>query len=188
MLGITCKHLAAKFDPRRNKEIAAEVKKWLEEDTSKVGSKLHLDEFTFEILQREGGRFPNVQCISSPQFGFVGSPAPMRNNFEVKIRKYKALVASKKIPLVVAVVADFQTCYEGNDLENILFGKEVFDVAFDKTTNEVVSETVRRENDGLFAVKPLLSSAIWAWKTNAWKWYMKSYFNPQAQHPLPQIF
>jgi hypothetical protein len=150
-----------KLDPRRNKAIATKVRNWLVHDNPQVGAVLNLEEFTFQILCRDRG-YSKLQFCGFGR-GFWVNPNPLGESIEKKVRKYKALVNSNNLPLVVAVVADFHTAYGSDDLEGILFGKS--------TT-------------GLFAEKPLLSSAIWASKSQG-TWQMKGYRNPSAINPLP---
>ena len=91
-----------------------------------------------------------------------------------------------KIPLLIAVVATFDTCYGSEELESILFGQHVNHIIFERTTNRVVSQTASRKNDGLFAEKPFLSGAIRAWSPQVGKWQMQYYSNPQAENSLPE--
>ena len=85
-------------------------------------------------------------------------------------------------------MADFFTGLGSDDLENVLFGQKVFDV-FNKFTGEVVSQTVSRKNDGLFVERPLLSAAIWGWKSYSDEWKMKAFINTVAQNPFsPNVF
>jgi hypothetical protein len=150
------------LDSRRSKFIANEVKNWLIKANPPIGAELQLDEFTFEVAFRDR-KFVHVMLIG-PCRPFWVNAQPLCENIEGKIHKYKTLAESYKIPFVVALVAEFRTGYGVEELESVLFGQK---------------------SNGLFVKKPLLSGAIWAWKSKEYKWQMKSYLNPLAQNRLP---
>jgi len=158
-----------KLNAQRAKEIAHEVKQWLEGSNSNVESELLLDEFTFGVVCRDKG-------FSTLQFGGFGDsfcvdPTPLRVNINKKVRKYKNVAATNNIPLVVAVVADLKTNYGDLEIKRILFGQA--------SGQDLLK-------DGLFAKKPLLTGAIRAWSPQIGKWQMRYYFNPKANNPLPE--
>jgi hypothetical protein len=172
------------LDSGRSKSIAKRVKEWLASDNPSIGTELHVDEFSFEVILRDR-KYAHVMLMGFGRAFWV-NPTPLRRNIEAKVDKYKKLVESNRIPFAVAVVAEFRTGYDLEGLEDILFGKEVFDLAIDNATSGVVAQTTRRKNDGLFVKKPLLSGVIWASKPIAGEWQMRSYLNPHAQFPLPE--
>jgi hypothetical protein len=172
------------LDSGRSKIIAKKVKDWLASDNPQIGTELHVDEFSFEVILRDR-KYAHVMLMGFGRSFWV-NPEPLRRNIETKIDKYKKIALANKFPFLVAVVAEFRTGYDLEGLEDILFGKEVFDIAIDNATSEAVEQTTRRKNDGLFVKKPLLSGVIWASKPIAREWQMRSYLNPHAQFPLPE--
>jgi len=158
-----------KLNSQRSKKIVRGVKQWLEGGNSNVESELLLDEFTFEVVCRDKG-------FSTLQFGGFGrsfcvDPTPLRVNINKKVHRYKTVVETNSIPLVIAVVADLKTNYGDLEMKKVLFG-QVF-------RQEVLS-------GGLFAKKPLLTGAIRAWSPQIGKWQMQYYSNPQAKNPLAE--
>ena len=173
----------ASLDSRHCKSITERVKQWLANDNPSIGNEKEIDGFSFEVAFRDRG-YSHVLLIGFAR-PFSVNPQPLKENIEEKVRKYQALATSNKIPFMVAVVMEFRTGYDAEELENVLFGQEVVDVAFDKTTNQIINQATRRRNDGLFKDRPLLSGVILARRPNMGKWEIKSYLNPNAQHPLP---
>ncbi|MGH7799271.1 MAG: hypothetical protein ACREOW_01405 [Thermodesulfobacteriota bacterium] len=185
-LRISFNSQAVELDQRRNKVIAHEIKLWLTRDNPAVGDEICLNDLTIEVVCCGQG-FLSVQLMGFSR-GFWVNPEPLRKNLVTKVNKYKKLISATRIPLIIGVVADFFTGLGSDDLENVLFGQKVFDV-FNKFTGEVVSQTVSRKNDGLFVERPLLSAAIWGWKSYSDEWKMKAFINTVAQNPFsPNVF
>ena len=176
---------AVSLDSRRSKIITDRLEKWLADGNPQIGDELPLEEFSFEVFCRDRG-YSHV-LLNLPPRHFWVIPQPLSENIQAKIRKYKDLITLNKIPFVVAVLAEFRTGYDTAELENVLFGQEIFDLASDSTTKQVTKQAARRKNNGLFMEKPLLSGVIWAGRPNMGKWAMKSYLNPSARNPLPAI-
>lgn len=170
--------------PRLNKKIANDIRKWLIQNNPSVEVELNLEELTAKVISRDRG-YTGVQYAGFSK-GFGVNPKPLRKNIEDKVAKYKMLIASIKMPLVIAVVADFLTGFGSDELKDVLFGQEVFNVTFNKKTMEHVNQTVSQKNNGLFLEKPLLSAAIWIWQEYFSEWKMKTFVNPIAQNPLSE--
>jgi hypothetical protein len=159
---------ASKLQPSRNKRIIKQLEGWLANPAAKTGSQLCLDAFTFTVAGRDMG-FSSVQPGGFAKATFVNT-IPLREKIERKIHKYKHLVESRRLPLIIAVIPDFDSHYGPIEMRRILFGQ-----AFEET---VLS-------NGLFAKSPLLSGAILGEVGAVGSWKMHHFLNPLATNPLP---
>ena len=166
---ISCEANSAirELDPKRSKNIAEAVRKWLQAYTCLSEQSFSLEGFTFEIIHRDRG-------YSTLQYASIAKPIyaawePLREKIAGKIHKYKGLVLSNKIPLVVAVASGSGTEYSNFEMKNILSGG-VF----------VESPT----SDSLFAKEPLLSGALFVRRVGMAIWSVDYYPNPKATFRL----
>lgn len=168
---ISCSESSAirQLDPKRSKKIAGAVKRWLQSYNCVSEPTLSLEGFTFEMIHRDRG-YPTLQ-YATPIKSIYAAWIPLREKIEGKIHKYKSLVLSNKIPLVVAVASGSGTDYSNFEMKNILWGG-VF----------VESPS----SNGLFAKEPLLSGALFVDRVGMAKWKVDCYPNPKATFPLPE--
>ncbi len=159
---------ASKLQSSRNKTIIKELKGWLANPAAKTGSQLCLDEYTFTVICRDKG-FNSVQAGGFAKATCVNT-IPLREKIEGKIHKYKHLVESRRLPLIIAVIPDFDAHYGPIEMRRILFGQ-----AFEE---KVLS-------NGLFVKSPLLSSAVLGEVAAIGEWQMHYFLNRLATNPLP---
>ncbi len=155
------------LDSKRSKKIAEAVRVWLQTYNLLSEPSFSMEGFTFEIIHRDRG-------YETLQYASIAKPiyaawTPLREKIEEKIHKYKNLVLSNKIPLVVAVAPGLGTDYSNFEMKNILLGG-VF----------VESPS----SDGLFAKEPLLSGALFVRREGMAQWKIDHYPNPKAAFPL----
>jgi Holliday junction resolvase-like predicted endonuclease len=160
------------LDPSRSKKIAEAVKTWLQAYNEFSEPALEIDGFVFTVYGRNCG-FPTLQYASPVRLGYYSLPS-LREKIEEKIHKYKNLILSNKIPLIVAIARGLETDYSNFEVKKILFG-DVF--AKSPTT------------DGLFTNELLLSGALFVSRTEMAGWKIDNYLNPKATFPLsPSYF
>ena len=168
---ISCSESSAirQLDPKRSKKIAEAVKSWLQSCDCISKPTLSMDGFTFEMIHRDRG-YPTLQ-YATPIKSIYAAWTPLRKKIEVKIHKYKSLVLSNKIPLVVAVASGLGTDYSNFEMKSILWGG-------------VFAESP--SSNGLFTKEPLLSGALFVDRVGMAKWKVDYYPNPKATFPLPE--
>lgn len=160
-----------------SKEIARQVKEWLVSEPS-VGKTLEVKGIKFEILNYNPN-YSKLQLAISVPATWVKKDS-LRTNIQKKIAKYKRL----GMLIVVAVVPDFYTGLDLDDLDDVLLGQETVRVAFDKDTMEVLSQVTARRSDGLFDQLPELSAVMWVCHRERGKWGYRVIRNPSAARPL----
>ena len=168
---ISCGNNSAirQLDPKRSKNIAEAVRRWLQAYNCLSEPSFSLEGFNFEIIHRDRG-YPTLQYASLTQ-PIYAPWTPLREKIEEKIHKYKNLALSNKIPLLVAVASGSETHYSNFEMKNILMGG-VF--------------TESPLSNGLFAKEPLLSGALFVHREGMAKWKVDYYPNPKATFPLPE--
>jgi hypothetical protein len=151
-----------------------------------VGSLLTSAGFTFEVVH-ENSSNQHVLCIGQvnlPTNTFWVNTSSLRESIREKVKKYKTL-GNQGIPLVIGVVADFYSGLGHDDLESVLFGSESVEIAYEKTTGEIVGQRAIRQDDGLLEqTDPALSAVLWVSKV-AGVWRAQSIHNPRASNSLP---
>jgi hypothetical protein len=169
------------LDPKKNKILATEIRRWLEDEDQLVGTKLFKKGIIFEIFRRGVG-FPHVTVGASLDMFWVNSKS-LREKINDKIRKYKNLLQKVRIPFVIAIIPDSRTGLDLDNFGDVLIGQEIVELILNN--NKIIGHKNRRNSTGLFCKKPSLSAAIWAWRSQG-KWKIKSAHNPNAAHPLPR--
>jgi hypothetical protein len=168
---ISCEDDSAirQLDSKRNKKIAEAVRMWLQTHNLLSEPSFSLEGFTFEIIHRNRG-YPTVQyaSITKPTYA---AWTPLREKIEEKIHKYKNIVLSNKIPLIVAVARGLGTDYSNFEMKNILLGG-VF--------------TESPLSNGLFTKEPLLSGVLFVERSGMAEWKIQNYPNLKATFPLPK--
>jgi hypothetical protein len=151
-----------------------------------IGSYLTSGGFTFEVVHKNSSN-QQVLCIGPvnlPTNTFWVNTRPLREGIKAKVKKYRAL-GYQGIPLVIGVVADFYSGLGHDDLENVLFGNEAVELAYERTTGDIVGQRAVRQDNGLLEqIDPALSAVLWV-SQEAGVWKVQSIHNPRASNPLP---
>jgi len=183
VLGIELYRAKVTLDQKRNKMIAARIQQWLTDDVPPVGAQLSIDGIVFKIIHRDIS-YPSVRALATAGMFWV-NPKALRDSLETKVHRYKDLATQASIPLVIGVVADPQTGLDADDLWDVLFGQEVYEVTFEESTGAIVEGRPIRKANGLFRkASPALSATIWLWGASG-EWQIRAVYNPNALNPLP---
>ena len=111
---------------------------------------------------------------------FWVDPDPLRESVKDKASKYRELVHSTELPLVVCVIADFMTARGLDEVQEAVLGKE--QCRLECSQGEFQQEYYRG-NDGLFAKYPTLSAVtLGAWNGDTLAHTVL--LNPSAAYPL----
>jgi hypothetical protein len=167
---ISCVEKSAikQLDSRRSQRIAKAVRGWLQAYNALSQPSFSLEGFAFNIVERDRG-YATLQ-LAGPGRPIYAPSKPLREKIEGKLHKYKPLVLSNKMPLVVAVAPGLETHYSSFEMQNILLGGFFVESPL---------------SDGLFAREPLLSAAIFVDGRVILDWTIKRYPNPNATFQLP---
>lgn len=163
------------LNPKRNKAIVQKVQNWLSTNPA-VGARLELEDMAFDVIGWSPD-FTGIQ-MQGPVKNDMVDDEPLEKKINKKIRKYTGIVNSGQVPLVVAVLTDFETGLGFDELENVTLGR----LAVSYNQNGPLG--LVRQNDGLFQNKPELSAAAYIYKENG-NWKIKLIRNPTARFPLP---
>ncbi len=160
------------------KRVANLVSKWLTEKTRTLRETVEFNGLVFEVI---GYNKKSHVLVAGPTSGaFVVNNMPVVENIEEKVAKYKNISETLEIPLIVAIVPSFNTAIEVDNLEEILFGNEVFVVRNDGSTYSYIDET------GLFRKYNILSAVIGLWRNSKGSGWSRAMFNnPDALFPFP---
>lgn len=169
-LKIACLESSAikQLDSGRSKQIANAVRGWLQNYNTFSEPSLFLDGFAFNVIHRDRG-YSALQ-LAGPARSINAPWQPLREKIEGKIHKYKDLVLSNNIPLIVAVAPGLGTDYSSFEMQNILLGGVFVESPL---------------SHGLFARKPLLSAALFVDGRGTLDWTIKYFPNPNATFQLP---
>jgi hypothetical protein len=157
------------LDPHRNKKIAEAVRMWLQTYNEFSKPRFSFEGVAFEIIDRNRGSA--TLLYMRPPKPIYAEWAPLRLKIEQKIRKYKNLVLSNGIPLIVAVAPGLGTDYSDFEMKNILLGG-------------VFEESPLSHS--LFANEPLLSGVLFLSGKGTLRWKVHNYLNPNATFRLPE--
>ena len=150
-----------KLDSGVIKKIATEVRLWLEKEKPEPNTVRTFYGVIFEIKNYNSKWFR--PALAGPSSGaFVVNNEPIREGIEEKVRKYKDLTTNLNLPLIVAIVPSFDTAIDVDDIEEVLFDKE------------------------LFIKRPVLSAVIGLWRDSMCNYRTAVYHNPNALYPLTE--
>jgi hypothetical protein len=141
---------------KEQKRIVREVQEWLRKEPAKE-STIRIGGAEIQFWGRSD-KTQHVSCSSSG-LAFQVDTGAFRGSVGAKTSKYKALADRNKTPLVVSVVADFQTGREFCDLEDAILGTQRCRIA--RSSNGERAEHYR-DDDGLFKEYPMLSAVTFA--------------------------
>ena len=150
-----------KLDSGLIKRIATEAKDWLERELPEPNSIRTFYGVSFEI-KSYNSKWARVVLAGPSSGAYVVNNEPIHKGIEEKVRKYKNLITNLNLPLVIAVVPSFETAIDVDDLEEILFDKE------------------------LFVKRPILSAVIGLWRNSMCNYQTVVYYNYNAQNPLSE--
>jgi hypothetical protein len=159
-------------------EIAERIEQWLSNDQLCVGMELRLAKIRFTI-ERIGCKSNRLQFIGPTTMLHVNLPG-LKSKICRKVAKYRSVLDTLHIPLVVAVVPG-DVALDREDLYDALLGQQAI-----HRTLDGASELIRHDN-GLFTDKrpldPLVSAVAWV---SYWgdKWRFHSIDNPHACYSL----
>lgn len=161
----------------QSQKIARRVEEWLSEEPG-IGEKLRTEGLGFEVLDYNPD-YSGLQLAGPSTGGWVRSD-PLRGNILKKVARYKRL----GMPIVVAVVPDFYTGLDLDDLMDVLLGQRVLEVTQESATRDVFVQRASRKNNGLFVKLPQLSAVMWVWQPSRGKWESVPVHNPHAATPI----
>lgn len=167
------------LNPALTKRIVGRLKNWLIRQEPEDGESINIEGLDFRIIYHNPKRSSPGLIGPSPSAAFVVNDLPVRTEIENKIRKYEELASALRLPLIIAITPGFETAIEVDDLENILYGEEVF-----QFLNDGTARIGRREN-GLFGRKPGLSVLLGLWKSG-FTWRPAVFHNPDANYPVAE--
>jgi len=165
------------------KQIASDVRKWLESPNVAPQSTMQRGGSTFTVLPMESGS-ETVEIILDPNAFWVDSNR-LKRLIADKAKKYTDVCQNSSIALVVAVVADPVTGLDREDAESVLFGSLKYPIAVDKTTKQVLLTRPYRSHDGAFEHYPGLNAVGWVAQNRSNTWTSILYMNPVCNVPLP---
>jgi hypothetical protein len=166
-----------------SKQIASDVRKWLEFPNVAPQSTMQRGGVTFTVLSLKSGS-GTVEIILDPNAFWVDSNR-LKRLIADKAKKYADVCQNSSIALVVAVVADPVTGLDTDDAESVLFGSLKYPIAVDKTTKRVLLERPYRSHDGIFDHYPGLNAVAWVAQNEPNTWTSILYMNPVCNVLLP---
>ena len=167
-LEVTRPHELTAHDRR---EIASAAERWL----STCPAKAALRMFGHATLEVMGTGGEHVSVITAEGMHVVETPPNVPENFIEKAKRYAPL----DMPLIVAAVKHYQAEIDTIDIENVLFGTEVF------VSLPSGEEAMTRQPGGVFATRPQLSAAVWL-EPFAYPPVTRVWANPVAAKPVPR--
>lgn len=138
---------ASELTPRDRKHIALAVARWLSSRPAIATCRVFAAA-RFEVMST-GGNY--VSVITADPMHIVETPSSVRRNFIEKAKKYGVL----NVPLIVAAVKHNRAELESIDVENVLFGEEVY------VSRSSGVAGIARLPGGVFPTCPELSAAMW---------------------------
>jgi hypothetical protein len=184
VLNMQIKNESIILNQKINKEIAYKVEQWLVQHNPHNDEYFELHGISF-IVGSHDNELEHL-LVLGPFLSDMVNPIPLRVKIEQKIRRYKEIILSEKLPFVIGASADFLTALGIDDLTDVLYGTCVLHVRYNKATKEILERRNGRKNNGLFAEKPLLSAVIWLVNYDFDKWKISIFHNPNARYPLPE--
>jgi hypothetical protein len=130
----------------RQKQIAHRVRRWLE-SRPKLSEFIYLDGITITMLAWTD---TDSVCCGGGMVPFVVQAEPLRIAIRDKVRRYREMSASTKLPFVVCVIPDFESGRGMDDLYDAAFG--MLQCRFRVTPDgRIHSQESYRNDDGLFS-------------------------------------
>lgn len=160
------------------------VRSWLSLFPSPA-SAITLEDWEVTLLARFAGP-GHVQAVG-PTHAYVVNTDSLAKTLKAKVKKYAKVLDQRHMPLVIAVVPDFQTGIEADDLENVLWGQEVFTAQLNRQTGRLEGGHLARRADGRGAKSPQLSAMLLVTGSPG-SWRMVVRHNPNALHPVPEEY
>ena len=156
VLGIDFSNLENPPDQKQAKQILTALKEWFLTNPD-IQQEKSIDNIKFMIVSRNSAN-QQAGYMLSPTI-FAVSTENLRDDILKKTKKYHML-NSINIKFVVAIVPNVITGVDLNNLKDVLWGTETFDVDFERNTAKP-----RRTADGLYTrverVDPALSAVMW---------------------------
>lgn len=167
------------------KQIASDVRKWLESPGVAPQSTMQRGGVTFTVLPMKSSS-GTVQIIPPPIAFWVDSN-DLNQLIAEKARKYRSICNNGETALVVAVVADPATGLDTEELELVLYGSVKYPIVFDETTKRPLLGQPYRAHDGIFYRYPGLNAVAWVAQAQNEPntWISTLYMNPTCNFPLP---
>lgn len=149
------------LDSKITKNIANRVRIWLNEETPEPKTTKVFNGMVFKVLSYNS-KWSHVILAGPSSGGFTVNNQPIYEGIEEKVKKYKNLLDELNLPLVVAVVPSFDTALGADDIEEVLFDRELFDK------------------------RPILSAVIGLWRNSMCNYQIAIYHNPKAVYPISE--
>jgi hypothetical protein len=169
----------SKLDAQTSIGVSRQLAVWLRSEPQK-GDKLEVGPAVFELIG-ENSRNQVGFIVGLPSFAV--RPQRIGESIHTKVKKYEKLEA----PLVVALVPDFYTHYDADDMADVVLGQETIEVDWDNQTS-----IAGRLADGLYTRPDRDISALSAimWLPKRLGQYLPPHEvvifpNPNAKYPIP---
>jgi hypothetical protein len=117
---------------------------------------------------------------------FTVDKQPLAKKIEKdKVDQCKDLSVALSLPLVICIVPNFFTARSIRTLDDILYGQEAVEIAYDEEVGAIGGHRLIRKPDGLFAELPKLSGVLWFEPNPSGTSRAQFIPNPNALLPLP---